>query len=65
MHRVVVTGVGAYSPVGSSWPEVEKNLRSLKNRIQHMEAWDQYDGLHTRLGGPVLDFEMPEHFTRK
>lgn len=30
-----------------------------------MEAWDQYDGLHTRLGGPVLDFEMPEHFTRK
>ena len=65
MHRVVITGVGAYSPVGSTWPEVEENLRSLKNRIQHMEAWDQYDGLHTRLGGPVLDFEMPEHFTRK
>ncbi len=65
MHRVVITGVGAYSPVGSSWPEVEKTLRSGKNRIQHMEAWDQYDGLHTRLGGPVLDFEMPEHFTRK
>ncbi len=65
MHRVVITGVGAYSPVGSTWPEVEENLRSLKNRIRHMEAWDQYDGLHTRLGGPVLDFEMPEHFTRK
>ena len=65
MHRVVITGVGAYSPVGSTWPEVEKNLRSLKNRVQHMEAWDQYDGLHTRLGAPVLDFEMPEHFTRK
>jgi 3-oxoacyl-[acyl-carrier-protein] synthase II len=65
MHRVVITGVGAYSPVGNSWPEVEKNLRSLKNRIQHMDAWDQYDGLHTRLGGPVTDFEMPAHFTRK
>lgn len=65
MHRVVISGVGAYSPVGSTWPEVEENLRSLKNRIQHMEAWDEYDGLHTRLGGPVLDFEMPEHFTRK
>ena len=65
MHRVVVTGVGAYSPVGSTWPEVEETLRSLQNRIQHMEAWDEYDGLHTRLGGPVLNFEMPEHFTRK
>lgn len=65
MQRVVITGVGAYSPVGSTWPEVEKNLRSLKNRIRHMESWDQYDGLHTRLGGPVTDFEMPEHFTRK
>ena len=65
MHRVVITGVGAYSPVGSTWPEVEESLRSLKNRVQHMEAWDQYDGLHTRLGAPVLDFEMPDHFTRK
>ena len=30
-----------------------------------MEAWDDYDGLHTRLGGPVPDFDMPAHFTRK
>ena len=65
MHRVVITGVGAYSPVGSTWPEVEKNLRTLKNRIKYIDAWDEYDGLHTRLGGPVTDFEMPAHFTRK
>ncbi len=65
MHRVVITGAGAYSPVGNNWPEIEQTLRSLKNRIRHMEAWDEYDGLHTRLGGPVPDFEMPEHFTRK
>ena len=65
MHRVVITGAGGYSPVGNSWPEIEQTLRSLKNRIRHMEAWDDYDGLHTRLGGPVPDFEMPEHFTRK
>jgi 3-oxoacyl-[acyl-carrier-protein] synthase II len=65
MHRVVVTGVGAYSPIGSTWPEVEKTLRSLTNRIRCIEAWYAYDGLHTRLGAPVVDFEMPEHFTRK
>ena len=65
MHRVVITGAGAYSPVGNSWTEIEQTLRSLKNRIRHMEAWDDYDGLHTRLGGPVPDFDMPAHFTRK
>jgi 3-oxoacyl-[acyl-carrier-protein] synthase II len=65
MHRVVITGAGAYSPVGNSWTEIEQTLRSLKNRIRHMEAWDDYDGLHTRLGGPVPDFDMPSHFTRK
>ena len=65
MHRVVITGVGAFSPVGNDWPEIEETLRGLKNRIQHMADWDQYDGLHTRLGGPVPNFELPEHFTRK
>jgi 3-oxoacyl-[acyl-carrier-protein] synthase II len=65
MHRVVVTGVGAFSPVGNVWPEIEETLRGLKNRIRHMVDWDQYDGLHTRLGGPVPNFELPEHFTRK
>jgi len=65
MHRVVVTGVGAHSPVGSTWDEVEATLRAGKNRIQHMDAWDVYDGLNTRLGGPVPNFEIPEHYTRK
>jgi 3-oxoacyl-[acyl-carrier-protein] synthase II len=65
MHRVVITGAGAYSPVGSSWDEVEATLRAGKNRIQPMEAWDKYDGLNTRLGGPVTNFEIPEHYTRK
>lgn len=65
MQRVVVTGMGGYSPVGNSWEEIETTLRAGKNRIQHMEAWDIYDGLNTRLGGPVQNFEKPPHFTRK
>jgi 3-oxoacyl-[acyl-carrier-protein] synthase II len=65
MHRVVVTGVGAFSPVGGDWEEVEKTLRGLKNRIKHIESWDDYDGLLTRLGSPVSHFELPKHFTRK
>lgn len=65
MHRVVITGVGAFSPIGSSWEEVEARLRSLKNGIRHMESWDAYEGLNTRLGAPVPDFALPQGFTRK
>lgn len=65
MRRVVVTGVGAYSPVGRTWGEVEAVLRAGKNRIQYMDHWEQYEGLNTRLGAPVSHFEVPQHYTRK
>lgn len=65
MHRVVITGVGAFSPLGSGWPEIENNLRSLKNGVRRMHAWEEYEGLNTRLGAPVSHFEPPETFTRK
>ncbi len=65
MQRVVVTGVGAFSPVGNDWPEIESNLRSLKNGVRYIEDWDVYDGLNTRLGAPVPNFELPVSFTRK
>lgn len=64
-HRVVITGVGAYSPIGNDWPEIESNLRARKSGVQHIEAWDDYDGLNTKLGAPVKHFEEPASFTRK
>jgi len=64
-HRVVVTGVGAFSPVGNDWKQAEAHLRSLKNGVIYMQGWDIYDGLHTRLGAPVKNFEPPASFTRK
>jgi len=64
-HRVVITGFGAYSPIGNDWDEVEPHLRSLKNGVRYIEDWDVYDGLHTRLGAPISCFELPDSFTRK
>jgi len=64
-RRVVITGVGAYSPIGNDWQVVQKNLRDLNSGVRHMEAWEQYDGLHTKLGAPVSDFEEPASFNRK
>ncbi|VUD68863.1 3-oxoacyl-[acyl-carrier-protein] synthase 2 [Thalassocella blandensis] len=65
MKRVVVTGMSGISPIGSSWEEVSANLRELKTGIQYMEEWEKYDGLNTKLGGPVANFKAPKHFNRK
>lgn len=64
-NRVVITGVGAYSPVGNDWSEIEQNLRGRKNGVRHIDEWDEYDGLNTKLGAPVAHFEMPASFNRK
>ena len=65
MNRVVVTGVGAYSPIGHCWSDVESRLRERRNGIRYMADWEVYDGLNTRLAAPIDDFELPENFTRK
>jgi 3-oxoacyl-[acyl-carrier-protein] synthase II len=59
MKRVVVTGVGALSPLGHDWRTVEARLRARQNAVQVMEAWKQYQGLNTRLGAPAAPFELP------
>ena len=64
-HRVVVTGAAGYSPVGNGWTEIEQRMRSLKNGVQHIDSWEEYDGLNTKLGAPVENFEAPASFTRK
>lgn len=64
-HRVVITGVGAYSPIGNSWEEIGDNLRNLRSGVRHIEEWEEYDGLNTKLGAAVKDFDMPASFNRK
>ena len=65
MRRVVVTGMGSITALGQDWETVEKRLREKNNAIQYMKEWDIYEDLVTRLGGPILDFEKPAHYTRK
>src|SRR5688572_1261924 len=63
--RVVVTGMGALSPLGHDWTSVHERLQGRRNAVQRIEAWDAYEGLHTRLGSPVQPFELPPHYNRK
>jgi 3-oxoacyl-[acyl-carrier-protein] synthase II len=65
VKRVVVTGVGAFSPIGNDWPSVLARLRSGRNAVQRMPGWDEYEGLNTRLGALVQPFTLPEHYNRK
>jgi len=63
--RVVVTGMAGISPIGSDWTTIEANLRNGVSGIQRIEDWAKYEGMNTELGGPVDDFSLPPHFTRK
>lgn len=65
MKRVVVTGMSGICPIGLNWQEVSENLREFKTGIQYMDTWEKYDGLNTKLGGPVSNFKPPRHFNRK
>lgn len=65
MKRVVITGVGAISPLGHDWDTVSQRLRSTRNAIQVMPDWHEYEGLNTRLGAPAASFELPPHYNRK
>ena len=65
MKRVVVTGMGGISPIGSSAQEIQHNLRQKKGGISYMPEWDQCTGLRTRLAGVVRDFQAPAHYDRK
>lgn len=65
MKRVVVTGMAGLSPIGQDWSEVADSLKKGQTGIKYIEDWDKYEGLNTRLGGPVSEFEKPEHYSRK
>jgi 3-oxoacyl-[acyl-carrier-protein] synthase II len=65
MKRVVITGAGGISSLGSDWDTIERNLRASKSGIETMAEWDRYKDINTRLAGPVRDFSTPPHYTRK
>ncbi|OHX10767.1 beta-ketoacyl-ACP synthase II [Chromobacterium sphagni] len=65
MKRVVITGVGALSPLGHDWQTVHARLKAGRNAVQVMEPWGEYEGLGTQVGAPAAPFELPAHYNRK
>jgi 3-oxoacyl-[acyl-carrier-protein] synthase II len=65
MKRVVVTGMAGITSLGSDWASIEGNFSGNRSGIRYMHEWDRFTELNTRLAGPVDDFVVPSHWTRK
>ena len=63
--RIVVTGMGIASPLGSSVEVAFNRLKTYENCIKYWDLLDKYENLNTRLVSMVEGFETPEHFDRK
>src|ERR1043166_246023 len=56
MRRVVVTGLGAVTPVGNTAPETWRAALDGKSGIDFIRAFDA-DGLPVRVAAEVKDFD--------
>jgi len=64
-RRVVITGVGNISALGNTWQEVKTRLLNKESAIRYMHEWEQYPELHTKLGAPIDNFELPSTYRAK
>jgi len=63
--RVVITGMGIVSPLGTAVKKAFDRLHVLENCVEYEKELDAYNGLRTRLAARVKDFVLPDDFTRK
>lgn len=65
MKRVVITGMGGVSPIGTSWDTIKDSLRQGRSGVQRIPEWSEYEGLQTNLAAPCRDFSIPKSYDRK
>jgi 3-oxoacyl-[acyl-carrier-protein] synthase II len=65
MKRVVITGMGGVTALGSHWDEIEAALKAGRNAVRRMPEWDYFESLHTRLAAPLPAFAPPAGWPRK
>ncbi|HPF25796.1 MAG TPA: beta-ketoacyl-ACP synthase [Steroidobacteraceae bacterium] len=65
MARVVITGAGGISALGSDWATIVSGLRGKRSAVRYITDWERYQDLNTKLAAPIADFAPPAHWTRK
>lgn len=58
-RRVVITGMGGVTGLGSDWAAIENNILAGRNAVVRLSEWDMFVNMNTRLGSPVSDFVVP------
>jgi 3-oxoacyl-[acyl-carrier-protein] synthase II len=64
MRRVVITGGSIVSALGSEWADILAKLKAGKNCVRHMDEWEKYARMNTKLAAPV-DFTLPDYPRKK
>ena len=65
MNRVVITGIGAVTAFGKTWPEIQAAMLRYENAVRYMPEWREVTDLNAKLGAPVDGYHPPAHWTRK
>src|SRR5690625_5398011 len=63
-RRVVITGIGALTPVGKTAPEFWNGLVSGKSGVRPITHFDTED-LPTKFAGQIEDYDSNDYFDRK
>jgi len=63
-RKVVVTGGACVSALGQNWNDILANLKSKKNCVAHMEEYEKYAQMNTKLAAPV-NFTSPDYPRQK
>jgi 3-oxoacyl-[acyl-carrier-protein] synthase II len=64
LRRVVISGVGAVSPLGNDVASLVGGIEEGKSAVQYMEGWDRYTGLRSLVAAPA-ELENEKAIPRK
>jgi len=64
-RRVVITGIGATTPIGHDVHSSVGALREGRHGIRFMPEWDHIADLQGRLGSTVEGLDLKKHYPRK
>jgi len=64
IHRVVVTGIGAVTPIGNTGEAFWEGLRTGRNGVGRVTSFDPTDCL-VQIAGEVKDFDVEQYLERK
>lgn len=53
LKRVVISGVGSVSPLGSSADDLFEGIKNRKSAVKRMQGWETYKGLRSLVAAPA------------